>query len=179
MIPTHAHRSSERAFTLVELMTVVVIVGILATLATYGVRKYVMEAKKAEASSMLVQIRAAEEAYKDETFEYDGLANFDNWHPVNNPGTGKRGWQSGSTAMTAVMNRLGVVPDGPVTYSYAVVAKASGAAPSIPTVKSWDFPDATGPFYIAMAKADLNGDGEYTYALSHSDTAEIYVDEGF
>jgi hypothetical protein len=59
------------------------------------------------------------------------------------------------------------------------VARASGGPPTIPTVKTWDFPDATGPFYIAMAKADLNGDGVYTYALSHSDTAEIYVDETF
>jgi prepilin-type N-terminal cleavage/methylation domain-containing protein len=171
--------SSERAFTLVELMTVVVIVGILATLATYGVRKYVMEAKKAEASSMLVQIRAAEEAFKDETFVYAGLTDFENWHPTNTPGTGKRGWQSGTTAMTVVMNRLGVMPDGPVAYSYAVAAGNGGTMPSIPTVKSWDFPDATGPYYIAMAKADLNGDGVYTYALSHSDTAEIYVDETF
>lgn len=161
-------------------MTVVMIVGVLATLATYGVRKYVMEAKKAEASSMLVQIRAAEESYKDETFRYLGLANFDNWHPTNTPGTGKRGWQSGTTAMTPIMNQLGVMPDGAVTYSYAVVAgNADSDIPSIPTVKSWDFPDPAGPFYIAMAKADINGDGVFTYALSHSDTAEIYVDETF
>jgi type IV pilus assembly protein PilA len=174
------HRSSERAFTLVELMTVVAIVGVLAALATYGVRKYVMEAKKAEASSMLVQIRAAEEAYKDETFEYDGLGDFDTWHPVNNPGPGKRSWQPAApNAMTAVMNRLGVMPDGAVTYSYAVVAGNGGAMPGIPTVRTWNFPAATGPYYIAMAKADLNGDGTYTYALSHSDTAEIYVDETF
>jgi type II secretory pathway pseudopilin PulG len=161
-------------------MTVVIIVGVLATLATYGVRKYVMEAKKAEASSMLVQIRAAEEAIKDETFEYDGLDSFAAWHPVSNPGTGKRSWQpSTATAMTPVMNRLGVMPDGPVAYSYAVVAGNGGAMPEIPTVKRWDFPDATGPYDIAMAKADLNGDGVFTYALSHSDTAEIYVDETF
>jgi len=161
-------------------MTVVIIVGVLATLATYGVRKYVMEAKKAEASSMLVQIRAAEESYKDETFRYLGLANFDNWHPTNSPGNGKRGWQSGTTAMTPIMNQLGVMPDGAVAYSYAVVAgPAGGDMPSIPTVKTWDFPEPGGPFYIAMAKADLNGDGVYTYALSHSDTTEIYVDETF
>jgi type II secretory pathway pseudopilin PulG len=161
-------------------MTVVVIVGILATLATYGVRKYVMEAKKAEASSMLVQIRAAEEAYKDETFEYRGLGAFSAWHPTDTPGTGKNGWQSGNTAMTPVLRDLGVVPDGPVTYSYGVVAGgADDSIPAIPTVKTWSFPDPSGPFYIAMARGDLNGDGTYTYALSHSDTAEIYIDDTF
>lgn len=172
-------RESERAFTLVELMIVVAITGVLAALATYGVRKYMMEAKKAEASSILVQIRAAEEAYKDETFEYVGLTEFTAWHPTNTPGTGKNGWRSGSTAMTPTMNALGVVPDGPVIYSYGVVAKNSGDMPDIPTVKSWDFPAATSPFYIAMAKGDLDGDGRFTYALSHSDTAEIYIDDSF
>jgi len=160
-------------------MVVVAIIGVLATLATYGVRKYLLEAKKAEASSMLVQIRAAEESYKDETFEYLGLGDFDNWHPTNTPGNGKNGWKSGSTPMTSVMNRLGVMPDGAVAYSYAVVAGNGGGMPVIPTRKSWDFPAATGPYYIAMAKGDLDGDGSYTYALSHSDTTEIYVDQTF
>ena len=31
----------------------------------------------------------------------------------------------------------------------------------------------------AMTKADLDGDGRYGYALSHSDTSEVYVDETF
>ena len=175
-----AGRTPESGFTLVELMVVVAIVGVLATLATYGVRKYLLEAKKAEASSMLVQIRAAEESYKDETFEYLGLDDFDNWHPTNTPGTGKNGWQpSSTTAMASVMFRLGVMPDGPVMYSYAVAAGNGGDMPSIPTTKTWDFPAATGPYYIAMAKGDLNGDGVFTYALSHSDTTEIYVDDTY
>src|SRR5690606_26227366 len=175
-----ARHASERAFTLVELMTVVVIVGVLATLATYGVRKYVMEAKKAEASSMLVQIRAAEEAYKDETFEYLGLSSFSAWHPTDTPIAGKHAWQVTSpTAMTPIMNQLGVMSDGPVAYSYAVVAGNGGDMPTIPTTKSWDFPAATGPYYIAMAKADLNGDGVFTYALSHSGTSEIWIDDAF
>lgn len=174
-----AGQASERAFTLVELMVVVAIVGVLATLATYGVRKYLQEAKKAEASSMLVQIRAAEESYKDETFEYLGADSFANWHPTNTPGNGKNGWQSGTTSMTSVMTRLGVMPDGPVAYSYAVVAGNGGDMPDIPTRKRWDFPAATGPYYIAMAKGDLNGDGTFTYALSHSDTTEIYVDDTY
>ena len=60
----------QRGFTLVELMAVVVMVAVLATLAVYGVRKYVFAAKASEAFTMINAIKAAEEAYRDETFVY-------------------------------------------------------------------------------------------------------------
>ena len=175
--------ATDRGFTLVELMIVVAIVGVLGAIATYSIQRYVQSAKASEAGAVINSIRSAEEAYLQDTFVYLDVSqgNFANLHPSTTPGAFKRSWAgNGDSAETSRRFReLGVTTDGPVYFSYGVVAgRAGDSLPALPTQKKdFNFPTtATEPFYVVIAKGDLDGDGTFSYLMSHSFTSEVYVE---
>ena len=62
--------TSQKGFTLIELMIVVAIVGILAAIAIPNFLNYQCKAKQAEAKALLGNVRVAQEAYFAENDVY-------------------------------------------------------------------------------------------------------------
>src|SRR5277367_4008948 len=114
----HVTRRASRGFTLVEMMIVVAIVGVLATLAVVGYRKLVQSSHVSEATGMVQNIRVAQEGYHSETQQYANVStslvayypaaptygNFTNW-----------GGACGGACTAVLWSALPVHVDGPVT----------------------------------------------------------------
>jgi type IV pilus assembly protein PilA len=162
----HAARSPERAFTLIEMMIVVVIVGILAALAVVGYRKIVQTAHVSEATNTVQSIRVAQEAYHAETQQYAKISTdlVASWYPQTNPvGSVVTAWGgpcSGCISSTSWAT-LPVHIDGPVMFGYATVAgAASDTVPtSYPVGMTVTLTQPTTDWFIVAATCDIDGNG--------------------
>jgi type IV pilus assembly protein PilA len=164
-------RSAKRGFTLVELMIVVAIIGVLAALAIYGVRRYMYTAKTAEAKTGIGRIsKDASNAFNAETMPGTVLAvggDATKAHalcpgeaarvPATVPAgakyqTAAAEWQVGKADVAAATPRgsgfycLGFNMQDPQMYSYHYT-------------QAGNVNDQTGTFQ-AVANGDLDGDGE-------------------
>jgi type IV pilus assembly protein PilA len=158
-------------------MVVVAIVGVLATLATVGYRRYIASSKVSEAIYMVGSIRAAEESYRAETLQYL-TTNWPDLYPMAKPTKVKYAWDTGTAAATP-WKQLGVQPDGPVYFGYKVQAGAPGGTPLPPdTATKPKWPEqTTEPWYVVEAVGDLDGDGvTFSYVVGSSFTGDLYIE---
>lgn len=177
-----------RGFTLIEMMIVVVIVGVLATLAVVGYRKIVQSSHMSEATGMVQNIRVAQEAFHAETQQYANLSNsLTAWYPATPQYGVSTGWGAACTVctsdpVTSVSLQWTMLPlhvDGPVLFGYATVAGTPATHPTSPTYlgSTLALPQSlTTDWFVVSAAADLDGNpNTATLVVGASWTPQISV----
>src|SRR5262245_62466577 len=103
-----------RAFTLIELMIVVAIIGVLAAIAIPNFLRYQLRARTTETLTHLKGIATTEDAYFTEHGAYVSVPAP---VPATPPGTRRAAWPSGSR-----FDLIGWAPEGGVVFQYMVGA---------------------------------------------------------
>jgi prepilin-type N-terminal cleavage/methylation domain-containing protein len=185
-------RVRSRGFTLVEMMVVVLIISILATLSVVGFRKLTQSSHVSEATNMVQNIRVAQEGYHSETQQYANITAVASFPSGNGaaggalyPKTPQYGIQtSWGLACPAGCNAgvdwsvLALHVDGPVLFGYATIANPAACPANIKVdgnVFTLTTP-APADWYAIGAEADLDGSSSgYTDVFGFSWTNQIYV----
>jgi type IV pilus assembly protein PilA len=161
--------SKQHGFSLVELMTVVLITGILAAIAIPTFSGYVFKSRTSEAVHFLGVIKLKQDAYRSEFGRYAGVGDptrTDDDSPTDPARIAfvplapaqMKGQQEVFPTDNALFNELGARPDGPVRFTYGWAA-GTPVTGDIVEAAPWSVPDPADHYFVAQAVSDLNGDG--------------------
>ena len=152
-------KSPRRGFTLVELLAVVAIIGILATVAMLRYQAHLRDARASEAITLLQGIKGGEGTMQAERLTYLGCSDsLTDFYPHATPDEKTYHWVQPSHPDVACWRTLGVAPDGPTMFVFSVVAGGPGETPPTPPGFA-PIPVQTQPWFVAYAVGDQDGDG--------------------
>lgn len=174
--------------TLVELMIVVVILGILASLGMVGYRRYLGRARATEAVAMLAEISAKEQVYFSEFASYLPLVSGStsiaataaaavatetaaNFYPRDPTGTTFDSVRSAATVTTLPLSWQQVAVRPRDTVLYCSYFAGAGLANSLPPSSTTNTVGANilgtvaipAPWFYVLGACNLKGSGAQTY----------------
>lgn len=180
----------QRGFTLIELMTTVAIVGVLAGLGIYGMRKYIAASRTAEAGEMINSIKSAQETYRTDAMAYldvsgaHAVSSMSSFYPSTAPGNFKTQWGDTSTDIGKRWKALNVRGDA-MFFAYACSAGQlpTDAVDSYDVDSIWtgtalgNWPPASftgGPWYVVKVVGNMNGDKKRQLWVTANFTDQIF-----
>ncbi|MEZ4293202.1 MAG: prepilin-type N-terminal cleavage/methylation domain-containing protein [Myxococcota bacterium] len=157
------HDDRSAGFTLIELMIVVAILGILASVAIPQFRTYQLTSKRAEAYANLSSLGKAQKAYFAEFNDYVFVAS----EPLGGTGQMPTSTKRDKSSIDVAFERIGWTPDGDVFFDYDTVTPAAAGAPCT----------CTEACFTAAAYGDLDDDGFVSVMIyAHPDAAGNFCD---
>jgi type IV pilus assembly protein PilA len=170
-------RGSNRAFSLVELMVVVAIGAILATVGVVLFRRHIAASRGTEAYGVIQALRAAEESYRAENHVYLNVSTANAWYPNTAPNADRYAWSKGNHVDFLRWQQLAPAVNRSVMFGYMVNAGAPGTI--MPALQIANGPDLSQPqpldWYVIQAKGDTNADGVPALYAATSLSGETYA----